>query len=196
MTSVILWKNYWRLLCQLPIYWLLAPNPTFFALLCDNGVGFYKHFSFASWLTVSFVSIVLGEHCRKKKGGLFFPVLVCFCLLALMACSTQQYEGHSMVLTLQQCSAECLWVPSQKILLLPQLAPQLRSQQEAFQQVLLLPRRQFSMCHPRLWHQWTLSSTGPEPHLLQGELNHNPYGHGGASLKVIPSWGMLPQPYR
>ena len=91
-------------------------------LFCDRRPGPYKHFSFAKWLNVKFCQSAAGT--APKGGVLFLLVLVCSCLLALVACSTQQHEGHSTALTLQQDSAECLWVALQKILLVPLLAPQ------------------------------------------------------------------------
>lgn len=118
-----------------------------------------------------FVSRVLGGHCKKKKWGLSFLVLVYSSLLLLELAAPNSNRDTPQWLTLQQCSAESLRVPPWKILLVAQLAPQLNTQQEAFQQVLLVLRRWPLRRHLRLWHQRTLSSTEPEPHLLHGELN-------------------------
>lgn len=141
---------------------------------------------FASWPDTKFCQQSAGRTLQSKRG-LFFQVLLCSCLPALMTGSTQQDEGHSMAPNLQQGSAEWLWVASQKILLVPQLSPLWmwdRCQQEAFQQVLLIPSRQLPICQPRLQHQWTLSSFGPEPHLFHQDLNRNLW-HRGRSRKLL-----------
>lgn len=93
----------------------------FFILLCGSGAGPYKHFSFASWLGIKFCQQSAGRTLQTERG-LFFWF---YCALAVLkAGSTQQHEGHSVAPNLQQGSAEWLWVASQKILLVPQLALQ------------------------------------------------------------------------
>lgn len=81
------------LVTQLLIYCLSIPNPPFFTLLCDTGVGPYRHSFYTSWL---WQQRALGRH-DKKKGLLSpFPGLLAF-LLAV--CRRASGSHHPVSLT-------------------------------------------------------------------------------------------------
>lgn len=125
-----------------------SSKSSFLCPLCSSGAGPYKHFSSASWLNVKFVNSALEEHYSMKGRFSFWFYCTVACLLLRQAAPSNMKDTLT-ALHLQQGSAECLWVASQKILLEPQLAPSecgTGAQQEVFQQVLLILSREFPKC--------------------------------------------------
>lgn len=81
------------LLYQLSVRCLWAPDPLFFAQLCDTEAQPCKYIS-ASWDTIN---IANREHWRDTvtRRGLLVPDMMCFCLLHYSVCSCKWYQPLS-----------------------------------------------------------------------------------------------------